>query len=64
MSYTINTESDLAVWSYEDLEAFLKADDFNAECRPELGRIINPDLGLSLIYRPVGYIVHQGHSEA
>ncbi|MFF4620904.1 hypothetical protein [Nonomuraea jabiensis] len=58
MSYAINTEADLAVWSFDDLETFLKADEFNAEHQPQLGRIINPELGLELIYRPVGYIIH------
>ncbi|NRQ38266.1 hypothetical protein HII36_41515 [Nonomuraea sp. NN258] len=58
MSYAINTEADLEVWSFDDLETFLKADAYNAEFRPELGHIINPELGLELIYRPVGYIVH------
>ncbi|MBB5077962.1 hypothetical protein [Nonomuraea endophytica] len=55
MTYVITTEADLENWNLEDLETFLKADAFNAECQPRFEPIINPALGLELIYAPIGF---------
>jgi hypothetical protein len=58
MRYKVHTQEDLHNWSYGDLETFLKADEYNAEYRPDLDPIINPELGLELIYVPLGWITH------
>ncbi|MEV0417333.1 hypothetical protein [Streptosporangium canum] len=53
MSYSITTEADLEPYDLETLESFIKADQFNALHGRDL--IINPALGLELIYAPIGY---------
>ncbi|MER6175497.1 hypothetical protein [Streptosporangium sp. NPDC001681] len=53
MSYNIATEIDLESYDLETLESFIKVDQFNALHGRDL--IINPALGLELIYAPIGY---------
>lgn len=56
MSYAINTRDDVDQWDLEDLETFIKADEFNGKYRPDVPRIINPALELELGYAPTGYV--------
>jgi hypothetical protein len=55
-TYVINTETDLEVWTLEELERFLHADQSADEliCQPPT-KIINPALGLRLLYKPYAY---------
>ncbi|MDP9847558.1 hypothetical protein [Streptosporangium lutulentum] len=54
--HMIETAADLNRWEPEDLDAFLAVDEHNAEHSVGVPPIINPALGLVLVYRPVGYI--------
>ncbi|MFJ2033902.1 hypothetical protein [Streptosporangium sp. NPDC087985] len=54
MTYAINTGTDLENYSFDDLESFIKADEFNALLGRD--RIINPALNLELVYEPIGYV--------